>query len=196
MQFKQTLVRLLLLLLPCFSFAQTTYLPQGDKANILIERLEIKAGKDTILNFSKTKPFSRQHLINGVNSYVQKYGNSSLSKTDAYDLRSIYINNLEYMSPTDRAIYKSKKPIAKNFYTTPGTLYEAHIKDFDLAINPVLQFQLSKENNNNEKLFLNTRGVRVRGRIASKIGFDAYITDNQERDPLYVQQNVTERKAV
>ena len=63
MQFKQTLVRLLLL--PCFSFAQTTYLPQGDKANILIERLEIKAGKDSVLNFSKTKPFSRKQVING-----------------------------------------------------------------------------------------------------------------------------------
>jgi len=56
--------------------------------------------------------------------------------------------------------------------------------------------QLSKENNNSEQLFLNTRGVRLRGRIANKIGFDATITDNQERDPLYVQQNVTERKAV
>jgi hypothetical protein len=196
MQFKQTLVRLLLLLLPCFSFAQTTYLPQGDKANILIERLEIKAGKDSILNFSKTKPFSRQHVMDGVKSYLQKYGSSSLSKTDAYNLRSIYINNLEYLSAADRAAYNSKKPILKNFYTTPGTLYEAHIKDFDVAINPVLQFQLSKENNNSEQLFLNTRGVRVRGRIANKIGFDATITDNQERDPLYVQENVTLREAV
>ena len=42
MQFKQTLVRLVLILLPFSAFSQTTYFPQGDKANILIERLEIK----------------------------------------------------------------------------------------------------------------------------------------------------------
>ena len=204
MQFKQINPRPLkgcfyvLLLIIFFNSvsAQTTYLPQGDKANILLERLEIKAGKDSILNFSKTKPFSRQQVINGVNSYVRQYGNASLSKTDAYNLRSLYINNLEYLSAAEREMFKSKKPIAKNFYTTPGTLYEAHVKDFDLAINPVLQFQYSKENNNDATLFLSTRGLRLRGRIANKIGFDAYITDNQERDPLYVQQNVTERKAV
>jgi hypothetical protein len=32
--------------------------------------------------------------------------------------------------------------------------------------------------------------------LPNKIGFAGYITDNQERDPLYVQQFVTERKAV
>ena len=52
MQFKKTPVRLLLILFPFVTAAQTTYLPQGDKANILLERLEIKAGKDSVLNFS------------------------------------------------------------------------------------------------------------------------------------------------
>jgi Capsule assembly protein Wzi len=196
MQFKQTLVRLLLLLFPCFSFAQTTYLPQGDKANILLERLEIKAGKDSILNFSKIKPFSRKQVINGLNDYVQQFGKNSLSKTDAYNLRSAYLNNLEYLPADEQVLYKSKKPFAKIFYTTPANLYEVHVKDLDIVINPVLQFQLSKEQDNDQTLFLNTRGVRVRGRIANKIGFETYITDNQERDPLYVQENVTEREAV
>ena len=36
----------------------------------------------------------------------------------------------------------------------------------------------------------------MRGRIGNKIGFATYLTDNQERDPLYVQQYATERKAV
>jgi len=211
MQFKQTLVRLcpkppkrsfsclfllIFFLSPRVILSQNTFLPQGDKANILIERLEIKAGKDSVLNFSKIKPFNRKQAINGVNNYVQKYGTASFSKTDAYNLRSLYINSLEYLSTDQQELYKSKKPIAKNFYNTPATLYETHIKDLDLAINPVFQFQYSKENGNDESLFLDSRGIRLRGRIANKIGFDAYITDNQERDPMYVQQNVTERKAV
>jgi hypothetical protein len=115
---------------------------------------------------------------------------------DAYNLRSLYLNNLEYLSPAEQAQYKSKKPIAKNFYTTPANLYEVHVKDFDLVVNPVIQYTLSKEQNSNEKLFLNTRGVVVRGRIANKIGFYSYITDNQERDAAYVQQLVNQRRAV
>jgi hypothetical protein len=38
--------------------------------------------------------------------------------------------------------------------------------------------------------------VNVRGRIANKIGFYAYITDNQEKDPMYVRDWVNRRKAV
>ena len=196
MQFKKTPVRLLLILFPFVTAAQTTYLPQGDKANILWERLEIKAGKDSILNFSKTKPFSRKQAVNGVNSFIQRVGNKPLSKTDAYNLNSFFLNNLEWLRAAEQTKYSSKKPIAKRFYKTPATLYEVHVKDFDLAINPVIQYALSKENNNSENLFLSTRGLTVRGRIASKIGFNIYITDNQERDPAYVQQWVTDHKAV
>lgn len=210
MQFKQTPVRLysrslkgsfifLLVLVfflsPLISFSQITYLPQGDKANILLERLEIKAGKDSVLNFSKTRPFSRKHFFQAsVNP-----DDPLLSKVDKYNLRSYWMNNLEYFNwenETAVQMFKSKKPILKNFYKTPANLYEVHQKDLDLIINPVFQFQLSKENGNDETLFLNSRGVRVRGRIANKIGFETYITDNQERDPLYVQQNVMEREAV
>jgi hypothetical protein len=196
MQFKQTLVRLLLIFCPLIVVGQSTYLPQGDKANILIERWEIKAGTDSILNFSKTKPFSRQHVINAVSNYVAKTGNTGLSKVDAYNLQRLKLNNLEYLSLEEQAQFRSKKPILKNFYKTPANLYEVHIKDFDLVINPVIQYTISKESDNDQDLFLNTRGLTVRGRIAKKIGFAAYITDNQERDPAYVQQFINERRAV
>jgi hypothetical protein len=106
------------------------------------------------------------------------------------------MNNLEWVPETDRPNFNSKKPIWKNFYRTPANLYEAHVKDFDLVINPVIQYTVSKENDNDQNLFLNTRGLTLRGRIANKIGFSAYLTDNQERDPAYVQQWINDRKAV
>ncbi len=195
MQFKQTLVRLVLILLPFSSFSQTTYLSQGDKANILMERLEIKSRSDSFFNFSKTKPFSRKHTVNAVMHYLQQPA-QPLSKVDAYNAQRLLMDNLEYVPGDDRVKYLSKKPIWKSFYKTPANLYEVHVKDFDLVVNPVIQFTLSKENDNSQRLFQNTRGVTVRGRIANKIGFSAYITDNQERDPLYVQQFINERKAV
>jgi len=171
-------------LTPVTANSQTTFLQQGTEESILIGRMEIKAQKDSVLNFSKTKPFSRKTII-------QKFTDGSLdniinqSKADQYNYRRVLVNNPEW---ADLSAYQSKKPWGKNFYKTPGTLYEVHVKDFDLVLNPVLQFQLSKENDNSEQLFLNTRGVRIRGRIANKIGFDSYLSDNQERDPLYVQQ--------
>lgn len=196
MQFKQTLVRLLLIFCPVIAIAQTTYLPQGDKANILMDRWEIIAGKDSAFNFSKTKPFGRKQVIGAAENFVKRVGANSLSKVDAYNLRSLYLNNLEYVPAANLSSYKSKKPILKNFYTSPANLYEVHVKDFDLVINPVIQYTVSKEQDNDQDLFLNTRGVSLRGRIANKVGFAAYLTDNQERSPLYVQQFISARDAV
>lgn len=203
MQFRKTSLRLLLILFPIATFAQTTYFPQGDKANILIERLEIKAKSDSSLNFSKTKPFSRKAIFNSIGNSpissslsLQTSKNViSLSKVDRYNLNSLLVNNIEFTGD-NWSKFKSKKPIAKRFYQTPANLYEVHIKDFDLVINPVIQVTISKEKNNDQTLYLNTRGVTLRGRIANKIGFFTYLTDNQEKDPFYVRDWTTRRLAV
>ncbi len=188
MQFKQTLVRLFLFLCPIATFSQSTYLAQGAKENILAERFEILGQKDSILNFSKTRNLNRKQLIAGLQEFKKNHADYKFSKTEEYNLQSAYLNNIEYLAESHRLSFKSKKPIAKNFYTTAANLYEVHVKDFDLVINPVIQFQYIKEQDNTENLFLNSRGVAIRGRIANKIGFAASIIDNQERDPLYVQQ--------
>ena len=195
MQFKKTLVRLLLILFPLAGTAQTTYLPLGDKANILIDRLEIKQKNDSAFNFSKTRPFSRQSIVSTINQWNNTGNNSlKLSKVDQHNLNSLLMNNIEFLA--DKSKFKSKKPIGKRFYQTPANLYEVHIKDFDLLINPVIQVTVSKEKNNSETLYQNTRGLNLRGRIANKIGFYAYVTDNQEKVPLYVRDWVNRRKAV
>lgn len=180
-----------LLFLPLCLFAQTTYLPQGAKENILLERLEIKAGTDSVLNFSKTKPFSRAQYIPALQRVA---GSLSLSKADAFNLYTAQASDLVYA--TNRDSLRSKKVFWKHFYKTPANFYEVNAKDFQLLVNPVFQYTVGRESASKEKLFLNTRGLTLRGNIANKIGFAAYITDNQERDPLYVQQWVTERKAV
>lgn len=197
MQFKKTLLRLVVILFPAAAISQTTYLPQGDKANILLERMEIKSGTDSVLNFSKTRPYSRKSVIAAASLAGTGLSGQAVfmnSKVDAHNLRRLIGNNLEWYSG-DATVFQSKKPIWKSFYKTPGNLYEVHVKDFDLVVNPVFQYVLSKEKDNDQSLFLNSRGISVRGRIANKIGFSAYITDNQERDPFYVQQWIAARKA-
>ena len=191
MQFKKTILRLILFVLPFQSFAQTTFLNPGDKANILLERLEIKLQKDSAFNFSKIKPFSRRSVVSAVNLSGKTI---ATNKVDAYNLNSLLLNNIEWTG--NQPGFKSKKPIGKNFYQTPANLYEVHVKDFDLILNPVIQFTYGKESDYDQSLFLNSRGLTLRGKIANKIGFYTYLTDNQERVPSYAQQWTSERKAV
>jgi hypothetical protein len=209
MQYKQTILKLVFLLLPFTSFSQTTFLPEGARENILIDRLEIKSGNDSILRFSKTRPFSRRQLIGALvkedsvlaaesvsNPHIAKFKLFYLmSGVDQYNLVTALQNNIEW-APGDWKTYASKKPLLKHFYKTPANLYEVHQPDFFLAINPVFQYKVSKETDNDQHLFQNTRGITLRGRIANKIGFAAYVTDNQERNPTYVQALTAERKAV
>ncbi|MFL5811113.1 MAG: capsule assembly Wzi family protein [Flavisolibacter sp.] len=208
MQFKETTVRLLLLLFPSVAFSQTTYLPQDARENILIERLEIKGQKDSILNFSKIKPYSRKQFIPAIEKYFRHLSpsdsssapidsvamlvRSKMSGIDEYNARITLMNSSEWASQQ----FTSKKPFWKSFYKSPANLYEVNVKDFFLAVNPVFQYYIAKEKNNDEHIFLNTRGVSLRGRIADKIGFAAYLTDNQERDPIYVQEWSTAHRAV
>lgn len=200
--------------LPVAAAAQTTYLPQGARENVLLDRLEIKAGTDSVLNFSKTKPYSRQQVLPVIEKYWKvgsvltasgemPLANDSaasrlyqtsmgLSKVDLYNARMALESNVEWSQRS----FKSKKIFWKNFYKTPANFYEVNVKDFRLIVNPVFQYILGRESASSEKIFLNSRGVTFRGAIADKISFAAYITDNQERDPVYVQNWVTERKAV
>jgi len=194
MQFKKTLVRLLLILFPLSSAAQTTYLPLGDKGNILLDRLEIKRKTDSALNFSKAKPYSRAGFMRSINAWYGNGTDTGLSRVDRYNLRSLMMNNIEYVGNPE--IYKSKKPVAQRFWQTPANLWEVHVKDFDLVINPVIQVTVGKEKDNDETLYLNSRGLNLRGRIANKIGFYAYLTDNQEKDAFYVRDWVALRRAV
>jgi hypothetical protein len=231
MQFKQSTLKpmnavfksfiLAMVLLPFSSFGQTTYLPQDARENILLERMEIKAKSDSILNFSKVRPFSRKRYISVIERHVKNlysggtftYGNIStsarsleithqnddettarLTRVDRFNAVVALMKNSEWADSANKFV--SSRFFLKHFYRSPANLYEVNIKDFFLSVNPVFQYYVGKESNNDEHIFLNTRGVALRGRIANKIGFDTYITDNQERDPLYVQQFVKARKAV
>ncbi|MCX8019839.1 MAG: capsule assembly Wzi family protein [Chitinophagaceae bacterium] len=175
--------------------SQSTFLAPGEKSFYVFERLEILARTDSLFNYSKVRPFDRKALMDAVNRYASRSG-LSLSKTDMHNLRSLNLNHTEWLNETERNRYLSRKPVARRFYRTPAHLYEVHVKDFNLIVDPVFQYTISAEQNSSEHLFQNTRGVFIRGKIADKIGFYSYITDNQERDPTYVRRWVSERKAV
>jgi hypothetical protein len=200
MQFiAKSIFRLSVLLFPLVSMSQSTYLPQGHKHQQLLDRLEIKLQGYTDLNVAPGKFQLSRRTAARVGEYadsLQKAGMNILTPVDEYNLNSLLMNNSEWVEG-DQSAFASKKPIWNTFYKTKANFIEVNEKDFFLAVNPVIQQQQSIESNNSgQRIFLNSKGVTVRGMIAKKLGFSAYITDNQERGPLFVQERIIAHDAV
>ena len=210
MQIIKSFTAMLVFICPLIANAQTTYLPEGSKEVQFIDRLEIKQGSNTGLNFSTLKPYSRRSLVEEAEFLDSaRLGSSSslitedndewkglnLTPVDEYNLHSILMDNSEWVTGSKES-FLSRKPFLKSFYVTKPNFLEVNAKDFFLAINPVLLFQEGKESNNDENIFYNKRGITARGRIANRIGFSTTITDNQERGPLFFQSRVNNFHAV
>jgi hypothetical protein len=193
MQFIKSCISITLLFSSLFSFSQSTYLQQGSRDYITAERLEIKAGTNENLNYSGLKPINRKVLVEEAQKLDS--GKIMISETDRYNLRMLYMNNNEWYNG-DQSSFQSRKPILKSLYKTQVNLLEVNKPEFFLALNPVIQYQQMKESNNNQNVFLNSRGIVARGLINKKIGFFTYVTDNQERAPGFVQRWEDSVKAV
>lgn len=195
MQIIKSFLKLIIFLLPIYSKAQSTYIAQGAKELHMMDRLEIKHQNAANLLFTGIKPYSRQQAVRSALNLDSLRQSTALSPADAYNLNSLYINNMEWL-PSIAPSYLSKKPFLRTFFQSPADLYQINNKDFFLSVNPVLQIKMGKESGNDQTLFLNSRGVTIRGRIANKIGFSTTLTDNQERGPLFYQQEVKQLLAV
>jgi hypothetical protein len=209
MQIIKSVITLAVFFYPITIFAQTTYLPEGSKEYHFIDRMEIKQGKNTDINFSTLKPYSRRTIVQEA-EYIDSInrGNDSLqasaqgentgsylSRVDEYNLHSLLMDNSEWYSGS-KETFLSKKSILNTFYVTKPNLLEVNTKDFFLVVNPVINLQLGVESGNDQNLYYNKRGVTLRGRIANKIGFSTTITDNQEHGPSFFQDRVTTLNAV
>ena len=211
MQIIKSVIRLLFFILPFTLQAQTTYLPQGSKEYQYIERLEIKQQRNTDLNFSTLKPYSRKAIVrqseyldsarlgyadslSGRDKY-REWTDLNLTSVDEYNLHSLLMNNSEWVSG-DRSDFNSTRPILKSFYKTKVNLLEVKSKDFFLAVNPVIQIRQAVEPGYDQAIFLNSRGITARGMIGGKVGFSTYLTDNQERGPRFFQSQVSKFNAV
>ena len=186
-----------LLLLSSSAAAQTTYLPFGSKAYQTLDRLEIKT-RDENLSFSTVKPYMRKASVESVeriDSILQTDPNyANITEIDKYNMLHFLMDNSEWSKARD--YYKNDKPVLNALYKTKPNLLEVNNNDLFLAVNPVIYFSASKEKNNSQFLYQNTRGLSVRGLISKRVGFDLYFTENQERDPTYVTNWIIAHTAV
>jgi len=197
----KTLTRLCCFLLPVAGLAQSDYLLRGSKDDHFIDRLEIRLRDNNELNYSTFKPISRKlavqvcEISDSLNHFYPFDEVLHLSRVDRYNLRSLLMNSREWVQ-SNKDSFKSRKPLWNTFYKDKANFIAIEQKDFFLAINPVFQFNAGFESANSEMLFQNTKGITLRGMIGKKIGFNAYITDNQERGPEFFRQRIVQFDAV
>lgn len=186
-----TLVLLFIIVISQSGLAQSSFLPLNEDYYHLIDRYEVKTGRNLPFFFTTVKPYKRSDIIDFVDSVYQL--EMFKSKADLFNYEYLRNDSWEWARPETN---DSKRPILKYFYRKKSDFIHVDEKDFDLHVNPVLYFGAGNDSRKSDMLFINTRGVELRGRIDKRIGFYTYLTDNQMMLPSYVTDQMLSTRVV
>ncbi len=151
--------------------AQKTDIPLGSIQYNLMDKFEVRSGE---LSFSTFKPFERR--LPGPEEYAG---------IDQFNSQYLLLENRELHH--DSLAGRSTKPFLKRFFQYESDFVSVSTPHFDLHVNPQLHFAIGKDPEVSENLFINTRGLELRGTIDKKISFYTSLQENQLRLPAYVQ---------
>lgn len=204
-------------LLWAFVFAakgQGSGLPLGNEAYHILDRLQIKTGVEAPFH-SAMKSYTRGAAARYAMAMDTVRG--SLSVFDLIDLDYIFKDNNEWLgaapyattlggprerltadasltqiehSLRDGRYARSRKPLFGALYPTPANLVEVNDKYFHLRVNPLLNINYSPITNEDQPVFINQRGVEVRGGVDDRIYFYFNILESQARFPEYVNERI------
>jgi hypothetical protein len=182
---------LLILFLPLTLAAQSSYAPLNEDYYHLVQRYEIKTGRILPQLFTSLRQYKRSGIVAMIDS--AKSFDVFESKADQFNYDYLMNDNWEW---SNAATADSKKPILRHFYRKKSDLFSYHDKDFDLHVNPVLYLGVGKDSRLDDGLFINTRGIEVRGMIDNRVGFYTYVADNQAVLPAYVHEYVQQKSVI
>lgn len=171
-------------------FAQSSYVPLNEDYYHLLDRYQVKMGRNLPL-FQSVKPFKRADVALLLDS-----GSAAgvfASGADQFNLTYLGNDNWEW---TQAATADSKKPVLRHIYQKKSDFYAVHTEDFDLHVNPVLYFMAGDDSRSADRPFLNTRGFEIRGMIDKKVGFYTYVGENQAVLPSYVMDGMLDNPVV
>jgi hypothetical protein len=162
-------------------FSQSTFAPLNEDYYHWIDRYEIKSGRVMPHLFTGIRPWRRSDIIEMVDSLNQL--GLFQSKADQFNYE--YINNDSWEWSAAESS-NSSRPVLKHFYKKKSDLFHVDEKWFDLHVNPVLHLGGGKDSELDDPVYINSRGVEVRGMVDRKVGFYTILTDNQSQLPGYV----------
>ncbi|MFP4288259.1 MAG: hypothetical protein ACLFQS_03295 [Bacteroidales bacterium] len=183
------IVCLLSLIIESSLFSQSVFLPSNHPWHDFIQRMEIKNGASSRQFHEMIKPLPAKAMV----EFLEKTDSTSehLTKTDQYIIQNILQQNIEW---TKRDPDSSTISLPWNIYRTPSDFYRTMNEDFFLAINPVINLSYGREKGSDSWNYQNTRGIEMRGMINQKVGFYSFITDNQARFPVYVNEKINDQQ--
>jgi len=173
-------------LIPVLASAQSSYVPLNEDYYHWIDRYEIKAGLVSPYLFTTLKSYKRSEVVDLIQSV--KLPGVFQSRADQVNFDYLLNDNWEW-APSHQ--HQSGKPFLRHFYRMKADFYSASMPDFDLHVNPVLYLGVGNDSRRDEALFINTRGVEVRGMVDNTVGFYTYLADNQTLLPSYVADWMT-----
>lgn len=175
-------IRFACLLMASVAIGQTPDLLLNPDQHHLIDRLDIQNPS----GFTGAKPYNSAEVL------------ERTQLDTSSDSRTTYLRRDNFLSAQvlDSVTYLSKRPILQHFYKQQPHFYAHQSQHFRLAVNPLLSLKIGRDNLSTERLFINTRGIEVKGMIDEKIGFYSMITENQFRMPGYVNDRIGEIEAV
>lgn len=188
----RTLQVLIFLCFVSSAVAQSNYATLNESYYHWIDRYEVLSGQTNPYIFTSVKPYKRSDIVAFLDS-ADRLGLFT-SPSDKFNLEYFRNDNWEWARPETN---DSPRPVLKYFYKKKSDLlYVDEDPDFDLHINPVLYAGAGKDSESDDLMFINTRGVEVRGMLDKKIGFYMYLAENQSRLPSYVASTVRDSASV
>lgn len=190
---KALFILVLLVAYTNLSLAQSTNIPLNKDTYHLIDRLEILSGDLAPNHHSAVKPYARKAVGQFTDSIQQQ--NLKGSRQDNFNLDYLRDDNWEWV---DSSTNVSKRPFMKVFYNNKSDfLYGADKEEaIQFHISPVLYLSYGGESAQAEYTYINTRGLQLRGMIDKKVGFYAFMSENQVRFPVYVQDFVKDKRVI
>ena len=176
------LVVLMAVGLPLTVLSQSANAPLNEDYYHLIDRYEIKSGQLSPFFHTSWKAYPRQWIAQFADSIDT---GMTLSRQDRFNLQYLRNDNWEWSGRDENT---SKKPVFNSLYKVKSDLFHVITKDLDLHVNPVLHLSVGSESADDANMFINSRGVELRGMIDNKVGFYSFLAENQLVNPLYVRQ--------
>lgn len=173
-------------------YSQSVYAPLDKDYYHLVERYEIRSGRaanDSLAEafHSSVRPYERRGIALLADSLLLDSAHYRWNARDRFNLQFLQADNHEWSMASP---IESRRALAKVFYRTPADFYHYRNASVDLHVNPVFYGQLGQASDTDPTLYINTRGLEVRGMIDGKVGFYTFMAENQAELPGYVNDRM------
>ncbi|WP_236614053.1 hypothetical protein [Nafulsella turpanensis] len=176
---------------PALLLAQSVWAPQDPGYYHLLDRYELRQGSFSSTFFTSFKPIGRQAIARFAEEQLAS-ADYDLSRADRFNLQYLLNDNWEWTEAAEVA----QKPLLKYFYRASPDFLHVEKEDFQLHVNPVLHLMAGIESESEVRPYLNTRGVELSATIDDRVGIYTFLAENQAVFPVYVRENIRERRAV